>query len=136
LHSHRAANQDGFDVEAFFTPEAFSWATLKGSSETEIPVVENLIFFNCADIGDTPISKKRITRTGIDLIRISTPLDGGGLFTTEPERGKAATKGEKQDSPQRPGVHRVFILKLPPPRPQRFGGDIFGPLFITETQRG
>src|SRR5262245_8172837 len=50
----------------------FSWATLKGRSEMEIPVVENLTLFNCADNGVAPIVKNSTTRTGIYPIRIST----------------------------------------------------------------
>ena len=62
----------------------------------EIPVVENLTFLSCAEAGETPIIKKRITRKGIDLMRISTPLDGAGMFTTETDRGIAATNAEKK----------------------------------------
>src|SRR5215471_17089726 len=50
----------------------FSWATLKGRSEMEIPVVENLTFFNCAEIGVAPIVRNSATRTVIYPIRIST----------------------------------------------------------------
>jgi hypothetical protein len=54
---------------------------LKGSSEMEIPVVENLTFFSCAEAEDTPMSKMRITTEGKVLLSISTPLNGEGMFT-------------------------------------------------------
>src|SRR5262245_3794467 len=43
----------------------FSWATLKGRSEMEIPVVENLTFFNCAEVGVAATVKRTTTRTVI-----------------------------------------------------------------------
>src|SRR5215471_4443760 len=78
----------------------FSWATLKGRSEMEIPVVENLTFFNCAEIGVAPIVRNSATRTVIYPIRISTfselifhqrvlhflrvsPVNSPTLFTTK-----------------------------------------------------
>jgi hypothetical protein len=77
---------------------------LKGSSEIEIPVVENLTFFNCAETEDTPMSKMRITRKGKDLLSIKAPLNGGGILTTESDHGQPATKKEKEISPQRPSA--------------------------------
>jgi hypothetical protein len=60
----------------------------------EIPVVENLTFLSCAEAEDTPIRIMRIPRTGTAVIRISTPFDQE-MFTTETQRGKAATKEDK-----------------------------------------
>jgi hypothetical protein len=60
---------------------------LKGSSEIEIPVVENLTFFNCAETGIVPTIKKATTRKGTYLIHISAPF-----LSRMPQRGEAAAK--------------------------------------------